>query len=202
MIVIPRTDGFYRSEESGVVFTRSPESRFLASLERSDFDPFFDLLFRASVIMTRRMKTQLAALLIALLGSGLQALSASAPRLILVFPLENLSSRPNVGWLSEGIADLIGERLKSPSNYVLSRPERNRAFEQLGFPPDTPLTLASEYKIAETMGVQEAIIGSFKITGQILTTRAQVLNVAQPMGYSFLTTAVAPMIMGLQSWGK
>jgi tetratricopeptide (TPR) repeat protein len=101
---------------------------------------------------------------------------AASPRLVLVFPLENLSASSDVGWLSEGIADLIGQRLKSPSNYVLSRRERNTAFEQLGFPPGTPLTLASEYKSAEAMGVQEAVIGNFKIVADQLTTQVQVLD--------------------------
>ncbi len=124
------------------------------------------------------MKTKYTALLMmGMLGAGVRAEGAAVRRLVLVFPFENLSSNANVGWLSEGIANLIGQRLRSPSNYVLSRTERNKAFEQLGFPPDTPLTLASEYKIAETMGVQEAVIGTFKITGQQLTTQVQVLNV-------------------------
>ncbi len=104
--------------------------------------------------------------------------AAAAPRLVLIFPLENLSPTPNVGWLSEGIAELIGQRLQSPGNYILSRNERNTAFEQLGFPPGTPLTLASEYKIAETLGVQEAVVGNFKIAGDQLTTRLQVLSIA------------------------
>ena len=95
----------------------------------------------------------------------------------MVFPLENMSGNSNLGWMSEGIAELIATRLASPSRYVLQRSERNDADEQLGLSPETPLTLASEYKVARTLGATVAVVGRFEVSGDQLTTHVQWLNI-------------------------
>lgn len=103
-------------------------------------------------------------------------LKAAPPRVILVFPLENRSGNSSLGWMSEGIAEMIAVRLASPSRFVLQRSERNDAYEQLGLSPQTPLTLASEYKVAQTLGATVAVVGRFAVSGDRLTTRVQWLN--------------------------
>ena len=103
-------------------------------------------------------------------------LQAARPRVILVFPLENMSGNSKLGWMSEGIAELIATRLASPSRYVLQRSERDDAYEQLGLLPEAPLTLASEYKVARTLGATVAVVGRFTVSGDQLTTRVQRLN--------------------------
>lgn len=104
------------------------------------------------------------------------AKGALPTRTILVFPFENESARQDLGWISEGSAEIISTRLAGPERYVLGREERNQAYEQLGIPPGTPLTLASEYKIAQTLGVGWAVVGSFTVEGDRLSSRAQLLN--------------------------
>jgi tetratricopeptide (TPR) repeat protein len=104
-------------------------------------------------------------------------LKADPPRVILVFQLENMSGNASLGWMSEGIAELIATRLASPARYVLQRGERDDAYEQLGLPLETPLTLASEYKVARTLGATVAVVGSFTLAGGQLTTRVQWLNI-------------------------
>jgi tetratricopeptide (TPR) repeat protein len=106
-------------------------------------------------------------------------LEAAPPRVILVFPLENMSGNASLGWMSEGIAELIGTRLSSPARYVLRRSERNDAYEQLGLPLDAPLTLASEYKVARMLGATVAVVGHFTLAGDRLTTRVQWLNIPE-----------------------
>ncbi len=101
----------------------------------------------------------------------------SAVRGILVFPFENQSSRSDLNWISESFAEVLSSRLARPENYVLDRDERNAACAQLGMPIDTPLTLASEFKVAETLGVDWAILGNFNVTDNRLTARAQLLDV-------------------------
>jgi tetratricopeptide (TPR) repeat protein len=78
--------------------------------------------------------------------------------------------------MSEGIAEMIAVRLASPSRYVLQRSERNDAYEQLGLSAQTPLTLASEYKVARTLDATVAVVGRFTVSGNRLTTRVQWLN--------------------------
>ncbi len=104
-------------------------------------------------------------------------LSAPVPRLVLVFPFENYSSRPDLDWLSEGIAELLATRLSSSNWYILSRHDRNAAYRHLGLPAESPLTLASKFEVAQTLGADEAIVGNFNVVGDQLTIRAQHLDV-------------------------
>jgi tetratricopeptide (TPR) repeat protein len=115
--------------------------------------------------------------LICLLFLPLELRASPEIRAILVFPFENLSPRVDLNWISESFAQTLSSRLVGPENYVLDRDERNAADLQLGMPPDAPLTLASEYKVAQTLGVDWAVVGSFKVEGNSLSARAQLLDV-------------------------
>lgn len=101
---------------------------------------------------------------------------APGARTILVFPFENQSSRSDLGWISEGFAEMLSSRLRAPDRYVLGREERNAAYEQLEIPPGTPLTLASEIMVAETLGVDWAVVGSFTVEGDRLSARGRLLD--------------------------
>ena len=48
---------------------------------------------------------------------------------------------------------------------------------QLGMPIDTPLTLASEFKVAQTLGVDWAILGNFNVTENRMVVHARLLDV-------------------------
>ena len=123
----------------------------------------------------KKVRTAVAAASVLLaLAPGL--CGASATRTILVFPFENQSPRPDLDWLSVGFAEIISSRLADPTRYVLGREERNAAYEELGAPPDGALTLASQYKVAETLGVDWAVVGSFTVEGNQLTARARLLD--------------------------
>ncbi|HVA00495.1 MAG TPA: tetratricopeptide repeat protein [Terriglobia bacterium] len=124
------------------------------------------------------MKQKCFKLLVFLLATA-GTLRAVPPRVILVFPLENLSGNSNLGWMSEGITSLLGSRLNSPTRYVLQRDERNDAYKKLGLTPEVPLTLASEYEVAQTLGANVAVVGSFTLDGEQLTTRVQWLDVLE-----------------------
>ena len=116
-------------------------------------------------------------ILLLLTSVGVQA---AQPRVILVFPLENMSGNASLGWMSEGLAELIGTRLASPGRCVLERDERNDAYDQLGLPLDTPLTLASEYKVARLLGATIAVVGRFTLAADLLTTQVQWFNIPNP----------------------
>ncbi len=121
------------------------------------------------------MRRAIALVCFLLLPLGLRA--SPEIRTILVFPFENQSSRADLSWISESFAQTVSTRLAGPQNYILDRDERNAAYSQLGLPADTPLTLASEYKVAQTLGVDWAVTGSFNVEGNTLTARAQLLEV-------------------------
>lgn len=123
------------------------------------------------------MKLKCLGSLLLLLLLACEGLYAASPKVILVFPLENMSGNPNLGWMSEGIADLLASRLDSPTRYVIQRSQRDTAYEQLGLPLETPLTLASEYKVAQTLGANIAIVGHFTVVNNHLTTDVQWFNI-------------------------
>jgi tetratricopeptide (TPR) repeat protein len=104
-------------------------------------------------------------------------LGSPGMRTILVFPYENQSPRADLNWISESFAEVLSSRLALPENYVLDRDERNAAATQLGMPIDTPLTLASEFKMAQTLGADWALVGNFNVDDDRLTTRTQLLDV-------------------------
>jgi tetratricopeptide (TPR) repeat protein len=101
---------------------------------------------------------------------------SSEVKSLLVFPFENLSPRSDLSWISESFAEVLSSRLPQPNNYVLDRDERNAAYLQLGVPVDTPLTLASEFKVAQTLGVEWAILGDFNVADNRLVVHAQLLD--------------------------
>ena len=124
------------------------------------------------------IKTLAVAILLSLTLQVAHLRAAAQPenRTILVFPFENLSPRPDLNWVSEAFAEIISSRLGSASRYVLGREERTAAYGQIGMPPEAPLTLASKYKVAETLGVDWAIVGNFEVTGNRLIAHAQLLD--------------------------
>ncbi len=108
-----------------------------------------------------------------------QLRGSSEVRSLLVFPFENLSPRADLNWISESFAQVLSTRLPQPDNYVLDRDERNAAYAQLGIPADAPLTLASQIKVAQTLGVDWAVVGNFNLTENQLVAHAQLLFVKQ-----------------------
>ena len=118
-------------------------------------------------------------LILLILAFPWQLRGSSEVRSLLVFPFENLSPRADFNWISESFAQVLSSRLAQPDNFVLERDERNAALTQLGMPADAPLTLASQYKVAQTLGVDWAVLGNFNVTDNRLVARAELLNVKQ-----------------------
>ncbi len=118
-----------------------------------------------------------------------QVRASSEVKSLLVFPFENQSPKADLNWISESFAQVLSARLPQPDNYVLDRDERNAAYKQLGLPDDAPLTLASQFKVAETLGVDWAVVGNFDVKDSHLVARAQLfdlkeLKLSQPIEVS------------------
>lgn len=122
------------------------------------------------------MKKILAVFLL-LAAANLRA--ASETRTVVVFPFENQSARPALNWISESFADVVSSRLSGGGRYGVSQRERSAAYDQLGIPPGTPLTLASKYKVAEALDADWAVLGSFDVEGERLTARARLLDLGR-----------------------
>lgn len=111
-----------------------------------------------------------------LLLAPLNLRGSTEVRTILVFPFENQSGRPDLNWISESFPVMLSSRLARPENYVLGRQERDAACLQLGLSPEAPLTLASEFEVAQTLGADWVIVGSYDVQGDRLTGRARLLE--------------------------
>jgi tetratricopeptide (TPR) repeat protein len=118
---------------------------------------------------------KLSGIVILLLLAG-NLSGAPVTRTVVVFPFVNRSTRTDLAWMSEGFAAAVSRRLAGADRYVLSRRERDAAYDELGLVQEAPLTLASVYRVAQTLGVDWAVIGSFNFESNQLTVRAQLLN--------------------------
>jgi tetratricopeptide (TPR) repeat protein len=128
------------------------------------------------MLVERVMKKSWLAIALLVFSASRPLLAVPETRTLLVFPFENRSTRPDLDWLSEGCAAVIASRLAGATRYVLDRDERIGAYEELGVPTDSALTLATEFKVAETLGVDWAVVGSFRVEGSRLTARARLLD--------------------------
>ena len=95
---------------------------------------------------------------------------------ILVLPFENTSKAPGIEWISEAFPEVLGQRLSAPGLYVISRDDRNYAFDRMGIPVTVRPSRATLYRIAEQMDADYIILGDYNFDGQTFSCHAQVLD--------------------------
>jgi Flp pilus assembly protein TadD/TolB-like protein len=101
---------------------------------------------------------------------------ATAGKMLLVVPFENTSNAPGLEWIGEAFPEILGQGMSSRSLYVVGRDDRVRAFDQAGLPVGLHPSRATLYRIAEQMGVDYVVLGSYSFDGRTFTTRAQLLD--------------------------
>ena len=98
--------------------------------------------------------------------------------MVLIFPFENLSNDRNRDWISEGIAELMVEKLQfEPGVYVFTRDERLGAYEKLGIPEMTVLSRATQLKLGWELGADRLIAGRFSGTPEDFQITARAIDV-------------------------
>jgi tetratricopeptide (TPR) repeat protein len=119
-----------------------------------------------------------------LLGSGtLAAARAQTPPpvgagRVLVMPFENASKQPRLTWMGEGASILLTGQFEELGVQVLSRGDRQRAFDRLQVPPLANLSRATVIRIGELVGAGDVVVGAFGLEGDVLTIRARRINLA------------------------
>jgi len=112
------------------------------------------------------------------------AVSAQQPegwgRTLVVIPFENSSPTPGLEWLGEGFAETLRWQLDSPLLYVATREERLRAYDRQGIPAGLHPSRATLFRLAEQMDVDYTVLGSYRFEGDILTVKAQFLDMRAP----------------------
>ena len=91
-------------------------------------------------------------------------------------PFENQSGSPGLEWIGESFPELLGERLNSPSIFVVSREDRLRAYDRLGIPAGVHPSRATLYRVAEQLDVEYVVMGGYAFDGRTFTATAQLLD--------------------------
>jgi tetratricopeptide (TPR) repeat protein len=104
--------------------------------------------------------------------AGAQPPAGSTER-VLVIPFENPAREARVYWVSEASAVLLADELNALGRHAHTREERLDAFERLQVPPVATLSHATVIRLGQVVGATHVIIGSFRLTGGMLSVRAR-----------------------------
>jgi tetratricopeptide (TPR) repeat protein len=118
-------------------------------------------------------------ILIAFLAAtlGVAQTTPQAAQTLLVLPFENAAKAPGLAWIAEAFPEVLGQRMASPSLYVISREDRNYAFDRAGIPVNLNLSRATLFRIAEQMDADYMVLGRYTYDGSTFSATAQVLDV-------------------------
>jgi Tfp pilus assembly protein PilF/TolB-like protein len=95
---------------------------------------------------------------------------------VLVLPFDNSTHQPGLEWISEAFPEVLGQRLNTQSLFLISRDDRQYAFDRMGIPVNLHASRATLYQIAAQLDADYILLGSFSYDGQAFTARAQVLD--------------------------
>jgi len=95
---------------------------------------------------------------------------------IAILPFTNKSDRQQMYWLGEGFAESLGEELLLKDGYVIQRPERKAAYEELQLPYSSNLSRATMLKIGERLAADYVVFGSYNFKGKTLVADARVVK--------------------------
>jgi Tfp pilus assembly protein PilF len=113
--------------------------------------------------------------------------SANATERILVIPFENPAREARVYWVSEASAVLLADELNALGRQTHTRDERLDAFERLQVPPVATLSHATVIRLGQVVGATHVVIGSFRLTGGMLSVRARSIRLdTGQMEYEFV----------------
>ena len=90
-----------------------------------------------------------------------------------LFPLKTRTREPRILWIGEASAVLLADDLNAFGKRAYTREERLDAFEQLQVPPVATLSHATVIRLGQVVGATHVVIGSFRLTGGMISVRAQ-----------------------------
>ena len=108
------------------------------------------------------------------LGSGLAA--AQPNERVLVIPFENPTREPRILWIGEASAVLLADDLNAFGRRAYTREERLDAFQRLQVPPVATLSHATVIRLGQVVGATHVVIGSFRLTGGMISVRTQIIR--------------------------
>ncbi len=97
----------------------------------------------------------------------------------MVMPFDNHSKVVGLDWISEACPEVLSQRLSSPKMYVVSRDDRIFVFDRAGVPAGIHPTRATIFNVAEQMGADYAVLGSYSVEGSSFRVSAQLLDIKE-----------------------
>jgi len=115
-----------------------------------------------------------------LLANGAVAEGGHQTATLLVMPFENHSKVVGADWLSEACSEVLVQRMGYPGLYAVSRNERVYSFDHAGVPAAVKPSRATTFRVAEQMGADFVVLGSYQVNGDQFQVSAQLLEVKNP----------------------
>ncbi len=102
--------------------------------------------------------------------------SAGGLKTVLIVPFDNQSKAPGLEWISEAFPEVLGERLAAVHLNVISRDDRNYAFDRSGIPTSIHPSRATLYRLGEQIDADYVVMGRYGYDGQNFQCSADVLD--------------------------
>lgn len=96
---------------------------------------------------------------------------------ILVVPFETPGRDGRTYWLGEAVAVLMADDVNARGLGGITRPSRERAYDQLHLPPNAVLSRATVIKVGEIVGAAQVIVGEVAVEGDVLTVKARPIRI-------------------------
>ncbi len=125
-------------------------------------------------------------------GAVVSPAAALAAPTFLIFPPENLSSRPTLGWVAEALAMSIGEQIGIPGVSTYSRDDRIGLVEGADLPSNSTLSRASMIHLAQQAAAERLVTGSFTGAEDNLQIKLRILEL-KPMRVAGEATVSGPL---------
>ena len=99
-----------------------------------------------------------------------------ATQSVVILPFVNESKDQHIYWLGEGFAESLSEEMLLKDAYVLQRPQRKSAYEDLKLPYTGDLSRATMLKIGGKLAADYVIFGSYNLNDSLLQAEARVIK--------------------------
>ncbi len=95
----------------------------------------------------------------------------------MVMPFDNHSKVSGLDWISEACPEVLSQRMSSSRVNVVTRDDRLFAFDRAGVPAVVHPSRATVFNVAEQMGADYVVLGSFVVDGSMFQVSAQLLDI-------------------------
>jgi len=102
---------------------------------------------------------------------------------VMLMPFDNHSKVAGVDWISEACPEVLSQRISSSKINVVTRDDRMFVFDRAGVPAAVHPSRATIFNVAEQMGADYVVLGSYTVDGNAFQANAQLLDIKKPKLY-------------------